>query len=243
MTAFEEIQRWHAALWRAGIAVDLAHPEADLSAYPVVFVPSLYLVTDAAAANLAAHVERGGTLVVGPWSGLVDAHDRVRPHPLPGALSALLGVAVEEVFPLPAGGAVRLDDGGEGRVWTEAAVAVEAETVARYVDGPAAGGPAVTRRGTGWYLTTRLTDPSLASILIRAAAEAGVTATLPGAPRGIEAVRRRHADGRAYLFLINHGDTAATVDAAGVDLLTGVSWPGPTTVEPGVVVVLREAGG
>lgn len=240
MDTFDEVRRWHAALWRAGIAADLAHPGADLSAYPVVFVPSLYLLTDAAAANLAGHVEGGGSLVVGPYSGLVDQHDRVRPAPLPGALSALLGIAVEEFFPLPAGGTVRLDSGAEGRVWTEAISPVTAEVLARYVDGPLPGAPAVTRRGTAWYLTTRLSDASLGDLLTRIAAEAGVTATLPGAPPAVEAVRRRHTDGRTYLFLLNHGDTAVEADAAGVDLLTGETWPGPVTVGPGGVAVLRE---
>jgi beta-galactosidase len=240
MTAFDEVRRWHEAFWRAGIAAEFAHPERDLSAYPLVIVPALYLVSDAAAANLAAHVARGGTLLVGPYSGIVDEHDHVRPAPLPGALAGLLGVAVEEFFPLPAGATVRLDDGAEAEVWTEAAAAVDAEILTRYADGPLPGAPALTRRGTAWYLTTRLTDRSLDALIGRLAEASGVSATLPGAPAGLEAVRREHVDGRSYLFLLNHGDTPAVAEAAGIDLLTGVRWDGPTTVEAGGVVVLRE---
>jgi beta-galactosidase len=240
MTAFDEVRRWHQALWRMGITADLADPEGDLSPYPVVLVPALYLVTDAAAGNLADHVGRGGTLVVGPYSGLVDEHDRVRPAPLPGALADLLGVAIEEFFPLPQGTTVALDDGTEGRVWTEALAAVDADVLVRYADGPLPGAPAVTRNGTAWYLTTRLTEGSLEGLLARICAGAAVTPALPGAPPEIEAVRRTHADGRSYLFLFNNGEAAAQADAAGVDLLTGDSWPGPTTVRAGGAVVLRE---
>jgi beta-galactosidase len=102
-----------------------------------------------------------------------------------------------------------------------------------------AGSPAVTRNREAWYVTTRLTDQSLDRLIAQVADAAGVAATLPGAP-SVEAVRRRHADGRSYLFLLNHGDAPAVVDARGVDLLTGDAWPGPTTVPAGRVVVLRE---
>jgi beta-galactosidase len=240
MTAFAEIRRWHAALWRAGLTADLAQPGADLSAYRMVVAPALYLLTDADAANLASYVETGGRLVVGPYSGLVDEHDHVRPAPLPGALAGPLGVRVEEFFPLPAGGTVTLEDGRTGTVWTEVVAPDGADVLTRYADGPVAGAPAVTRHGTAWYLTTRLADDDLSRQLADVAAAAGIEPTLPGAPPGLDAVRRAHADGRSYLFLLNAGDEAAEVDAAGVDLLTGASWPERTRVEPRGVVVLRE---
>jgi beta-galactosidase len=53
-------------------------------------------------------------------------------------------------------------------------------------------------------------------------------------------VRRRHDDGRAYLFLLNHRPAAATVAATGLDLLTGAHWPGRGTVPAGGAAVLRE---
>ena len=41
-----EGQEWYAALWDAGITVDVVPPDADLSSYAVVVVPSLYSCTD-----------------------------------------------------------------------------------------------------------------------------------------------------------------------------------------------------
>ena len=55
-------------------------------------------------------------------------------------------------------------------------------------------------------------------------------------------VRRRHPDGTAYLFLVNHADAPATVAATGTDLLTGADSSGEVTVPPGGVVVLRSSG-
>jgi beta-galactosidase len=125
-------------------------------------------------------------------------------------------------------------------VWTELVAPAGAEVVASYADGPVAGAPALTRHGTAWYLTTRLTDADLTDLLADVAAGAGAARTLPGAPAGLDAVRRVHPDGRSYLFLLNAADQPAEVDAAGVDLLTGASWPGPTPVDARGVVVLRE---
>jgi beta-galactosidase len=243
MTAFDEIRRWHAALWAGGVTADLAHPGADLSRYRFVVAPALYLVDDAAAENLAAYVAGGGTLLIGPYSGVVDERDRVRPAPMPGAFSDLLGVRVEEHFPLLADQSVRLDSGVTGRTWTELAHAGDADVVASYVDGPTAGGPAITRRrhgsGDAWYVGTRLVEEDLTHLLAELARAAGATLDVT-APAGVEAVRRRHADGRSYLFLINHGHQAARVDAAGTDLLTGTTWPERVEVGAGGVVVLRE---
>jgi beta-galactosidase len=243
MGTFDEVRRWHAVLWRAGVTADLAHPAQDLSGYRLVLAPALYLLDDASAANLSDYVTGGGTLVVGPYSGVVDEQDRVRPGGYPGALRDLLGIHVEEFFPLPAGATVGLDDGSTGQFWTEHARTAAAGVVASYADGPAAGCPAVTRRaaggGTAWYVGTRLIDADLGALL----AAAGATPQLPDAPAGLEAVRRTHPDGRSYLFLINHGRNAGTVAATGTDLLTGTAHDGRVPVPSGGVVVLRVPGG
>ncbi|MFZ5850512.1 MAG: beta-galactosidase [Actinomycetota bacterium] len=244
-----EVRRQHAALWRAGVTVDVRPPEADLSAYRLVLVPSLYLVTDAAAANLRRFVAGGGHALVTYFSGIVDEHDHIRLGGYPGAFRDLLGVRVEEFFPLPAGSTVRLDDGAQADQWTERVHLAGAAAVARYADGPVAGGPAVTRHPVGdgatqgavWYLSTRLAAPALADLLARVTREAGV-APAAAVPPGVEAVRRRHPDGRSYLFLVNHTEAAASIPAQGLDLWTGTSWPGPVTVPAGEVVVLRETG-
>jgi beta-galactosidase len=73
----ERADAFYEALYDRHLTVDFAHPEADLSVYPLVVVPALYLMTEAAGNNLTEYVENGGTLVVSYFSGIVDEHDAV----------------------------------------------------------------------------------------------------------------------------------------------------------------------
>ncbi len=133
--ARERADAFYEALYDRHLTVDFAHPEADLSAYPLVVVPALYLMTEAAGRNLKRYVENGGTLVVSYFSGIVDEHDAVHEGACPGALRDVLGLTVEEFSPLLADQRVRITgpDGSEltGDVWTEFVVPDGAETVGR----------------------------------------------------------------------------------------------------------------
>jgi beta-galactosidase len=246
LSYLELVRDHHAALWRRGITADLTHPTADLDRYGLVLVPSLYLVSDAAAANLRGYVEAGGHLVVQFFSGIVDQHDQVRLGGYPGAFRELLGVWVEELFPLPAGGSVRLDDGSTGSLWSELVHADEAEVLARYADGPVTGGPAVTRNGSAWYVSTRLAPGDLERLLARVCDHAGVAPVCGSVPpSGVEVVRRR-ARGQgaraSWLFAINHGDEPALLQASGLELLTGAEVAGRLALPAGAVAIVREDG-
>jgi beta-galactosidase len=239
MDTFDEVRRWYAALWRAGITADLAHPSADLSGYRAALIPALYLVSDGDAANIGAYLAGGGTVLVGPYSGVVDEHDRVRLGGYPGAFADLLGLWIEEFHPLLAGQTVRLSGGSQGRVWRELGRSTGAEVLESYLDGPVAGSPAITRHGRAWYVGTRLIDADLDRLVRTVCDGAGARPVLTGAAPGLESVRRRHPDGTTYLFLINHTTTTQTAAATGTDMLTGQENVGSTPVPPGGVVVLR----
>ncbi|MFJ5774022.1 beta-galactosidase [Streptomyces sp. NPDC093094] len=248
--ARERADVFYEALYDRHLTVDFAHPEADLSAYPLVAVPALYLMSEAAGANLRAYVEQGGTLVVSYFSGIVDEHDAVHEGACPGVLRDVLGLTVEEFSPLLQGERVRLTGPGgaelNGDVWTEFVVPRGAETVWTYADGLTAGHPAVTRHrlgeGTAWYLSTRLGAEGLDAVLARAFADAGVAARA-GLPRDVEVVRRTGEQG-SYLFAINHTATQAKVplETPGTELLTGERAAGRLAVPAGAVRVVRLDG-
>ncbi|MFJ6569206.1 beta-galactosidase [Streptomyces sp. NPDC091292] len=240
MTYTEVFRAWHRALWTTGLTCDVVPAPGD---HRLLLVPSLYAVSAATARALEDYAGRGGRLVVGPFSGLVDPDDRVHPGPYPGALRALLGLRVDEYLPLAAGRSVGLEDGSAGRLWAER-VLPDADTVveSRFTDGPAEGGPAVLRHGTTRYLATRPDDPSLLRLLPRWASEAGCAPPVRGSGGGVEVTRRTAPDGRSWLFAVNHTHDPAQLDARGVDLLTGATAPGTFTLLPGGVAVIREDG-
>ncbi|MGW5875171.1 beta-galactosidase [Nocardiopsis terrae] len=251
------VRQVHRVLWRSGRTVDLVRPDRPLPPVPLLVVSSLYLLSDEAAAHLTDYVERGGTLVVTPFSGIADPRGTVRTGGYPGALRDLLGVRVEELRPAPD---TELFDTGLGPVrgWTEAVRTTGAEAVAVHRSGPYAGEPVLTRNrrgaGSAWYLSVRLDDTALGALLAGVgAAGAGRDATAadlrpgPGSPLGsdpgVELVRRVEGS-LTWVFALNHGDAPYRVDPAGlglapgaVDLLTDAAAEGLTVRGGGVAVL------
>jgi beta-galactosidase len=217
----ERVEACFEPLFRANVTADFVPPDGDLSAYRLVVVPNLYLVSDAAAENLRRFVAGGGALVVSFFSGIVDPNDHVRPGGYPGALRDLLGLRVEDFAPLDAGEGVelRFAGGGEGRagLWSELITPQGAEVVATF----AGGEPAVLRngfgRGVAWYVGTAPEPETMRRVLQMALAAAGVEAAA-AVPDGVEAVRRGE-----LLFLLNHRieDVDVSVPSGSMELITG----------------------
>jgi beta-galactosidase len=236
----------HRALTAQGVGVDVVHPGADLSSYRLVVVPTLYLVSDATVAAVEASAGAGATVVVTYFSGIVDEHDHIRLGGYPGAFRELLGVRTTEFLPLLEHQRVRVEGLGDDPVtadtWAEDLELGGAEAIATYVDGPAAGLPAVTRRqvgsGSAWYVATRLDASGSDRLVERLVAESGVE-RLPGATPHVE-VTRRVGDDASWLFVINHSDEEATVATHGVELVSGRDVAGDLRVPAGGVAVVRE---
>jgi beta-galactosidase len=235
--------RAHRALWDAGVTVDFAHSEQELSRFPLVIAPALFLLSDRAAENLRRYVADGGTLLVQHASGYVDdrMHARLGGYPAE-PLREALGIRVEEYRPLRRDERISLSDGSHGTVWSESLRAEGAQTLAAYAEGMLAGSPALTRHrfgtGQGWYLSTRLDDAGYAALVARLLDEAGVGPEVPGLPAQVEAVIRHAPDGRRWRVLINHRPEPVLLPEPAHDLLTGSTL---SVLPPGGCAVLRTA--
>jgi beta-galactosidase len=240
LTYLGQVHAAHAALSDAGIATDVVRPGADLDGYRLIIVPALHLVSDADAALIARAVENGATALITFYSGVVDEQDRVRLGGYPGAFRDLLGIRSEEFAPLRHGQTVSLTDGTTGLVWSERLKTTDAEVVASFVDGPAAGVPAITRRahgeGAAWYLATQPVREDYRRLIAEIAASAGV-APMPGAGPEVEIIRRTGENG-SYLFVINHGAEDVEIAATGHDLVSDAPTTG--TVPAGAVRIIKE---
>lgn len=245
----ERVRAFYRRLWRDGVTIDFAHPSQDLSRYRLVVAPAQYMVSAGAAANLAGYVENGGTLLVSYFSGIVDDNDAVHEGGFGAPLADVLGVRIEEFLPLKEGSTCAVEWKAEAASWLTASAwqedieAVGAEVVGTYADGPGAGRPAITRHqygaGVGWYVSTRLDDDGLRTLMRTVYGDAGVEPA--GYPAGLEVVRRRGA-GVEFVVIINHRDDDVVVPISGVDLLTGGEATGAFTVAAGDVVVIRTPG-
>ncbi len=235
------LRAFHRSLFLRGVSVDMVHPSAPLEAYDLVLVCTLYAVSDADASNIAAAASAGATVLVTYFSGIVDQNDHVRLGGYPGAFRDLLGIRVEEFHPLLAGSQLKLSDGGVSSIWSEHVHLAGAEAVQTFAEYPLEGVPSLTRHaagsGTAWYLATFPDHAGIEALVDRLLAESGV-APAAAADAGVELVRRRADSGGSYLFAINHTRSAAAVEAAGIDLLTGSAFAG--TVEAGSVAVIAE---
>ena len=133
---------YYAALHRRNLGVDIVPPLADLAHYELVMAPGLYVLDEDAAANLRRYVQNGGTLLVTARSGVKDKTNTVVDLPLPGLLSELCGVEVDEYDTLPAGAGVPLEaempgliPAGEtlaGELWCDVLHPTTAQTLLRY---------------------------------------------------------------------------------------------------------------
>ncbi|QNS03176.1 beta-galactosidase [Streptomyces xanthii] len=238
----ELLRPWYAALHARGVTVDFVPPHADLTGRPLVLAPSLHLLRTADAERLTAYVRDGGHLVCGPFSGVVDEHDHIHDGGAPGPLAALLGVRVDEFWPVPDGESVPLASGARATLWTEWLETTGAEVLDTYTEGPLTGRPAVTRTthgsGTARYVSCHLPE-AIGTVLDPALAEAGIT---PNAqlPAGVETTVRVAESGTRYRFLLNHTDSAQDLPATGTDLLTGTPADGRLHLPPLGGAVLRE---
>ena len=240
----DRLHALHRALLDQGVGVDVVHPDSDLTGYRLILVPTLYIVTDAAAARLEAAVAGGATALVTYFSGIVDEHDHIRLGGYPGAFRDLLGIRVEEFTPLREGERVHLDDGSVGAVWSEDLQLAGAEAVATYVDGPVPGVPALTRNthgdGTAWYLATRLEQTGIDALAARLLAEANVDARRPTGRRlgGRPSPQRRtDAPGSSWSTTVT---SSSRCRVAGLDLVSARRTDGLLRLAAGGVAVVEE---
>lgn len=253
LDSMAETRLWYDALYRAGVTTDFRRSTDDLSGYRLVIVPMQYLVTDAGADAIAEFARAGGTVVITHFSGIVDENDQIRLGGYPGAYRELLGVRIEEFFPLHAEETIALSAFGSGTVFSELGRSEGAEVLAEYSAGPVAGSPAITRNdfgsGAAYYVGTSLGEPGVDELLGRVIRDAGIEVRYDGG-EDVEIVRR--SDGlREWVFVINHSAAEVTVDVSGVELsgveltgvelISGVELDEPLIVAAGGVAVVRLA--
>ena len=238
------------ALWARNVPVHVVavRGEYDLSAYKMVIVPAINLLSRTTAERLAAYVRSGGTLVVTARSGFKEESGQA-PGSAPGHLADILGVTVEEIDSQPAERAnqVQFVGGPVGRVpvrhWFEVLAPTSAQPLALYESDYYAGRPAATMRevdqGRAIYVGVLAEGDFYGALFDWLLPLLHVAPSLD-TPPGVEASVRSGPAGQV-LFLLNHNDGPATVSvpAGYVDALTGERASGQVGLEPRGVRILH----
>ncbi len=241
-----QLHDFYDAFRRAGISVDVAFPQSDLSAYRVVAAPALFVTDQTLADKLGAFVTNGGTLILTFRSGVKDEHNVVTNRTLPGAFAELAGVAIHEFDP-QLNEAQEVVGPGESRfparVWSDILEPTTAKVVATYGKGYYAGKAAVTENSVGkglvYYVGTGSTSPFFYDRLIARAAQKNALPLNAKLPQGVEVAARQKA-GTKILFVLNYTSNPQTVplDQAYHNALTGRTEPMDVQVLPYDVKVL-----
>ena len=208
------IMRYYNALYRAGVNIDIVNRKSNLARYKLVLAPDLSLMPDDTAHKLIKYVKNGGVLLADCRTGVKDCNNLCHERTLPGLLSPVLGINIEEYGALgpdtwyTVKGTAGLDGRYTAINYVDWVTPDGSETIAGYSDQwhmkPFS---AVTRndygKGKGWYVGTVLREESFYDSLIAKLLEDAGIRPLADPPDGVEASIRQ-GNGKKLLFLMNH---------------------------------------
>ena len=239
-----------------GCAVGCVHPSDDLSGLGLYIIPHWAIFNPDWLPALTAWVERGGVLVIGARTASKDLRNHVIFEPLPGLLSALAGVTVEEYGKQNAPDERPLwayFNAGEHhtRHWYEVLAPMSgsgAESIAtwngRHLDGKWAVSLRKVGQGAVIYAGTYLTADFLAALLPDIEQITSIPQLWPFAPEGVQVSCRKGEtpDSSEIWFFINTSDAPQVIEQVpneGVDLLTGEAAQAPLRLEVNGVAVIQ----
>eukprot|EP01137_Pigoraptor_chileana_P025954 Opistho-2@96219 len=229
----ELVYIFYCALRRIGLSVDIVSPDADLSVYPVVVVPSSPIVGEHLAAQLAAHP---GHVLLGPRTGCKTRDFQIPATLAPGAgVQRSLPVRVVRVESLRAGMSVGVTGHGglsaRAGVWAEWVVPIDStdaspvDETARFDDGRPAIVANTNAAGGRCHYVAFYPDVAFLSGYVRALlAESAVNAGSGALAASLRLRRRGNV-----MFAFNYDTTCNAVAPApaGAQFLVGSRYLAP----------------
>ena len=248
MQYFDTVNMHYRSLWQLGVNVDFRDERecTDLSRYQLVICPMLFMLKESFAQKLRAFVEKGGTLLMTWFSGVVDESGLAWLGGAPHGLVDVLGVRATELdalFPDDVQALV-MNDGRRFaiRELCEIPEMHGAETLGVYAEDFYGGMPCLTKNrfgnGTAYYLAAKTEQAALDAIYAALAQELALPRALTDAlPEGVIATERGGA-----IFLQNYSGKAQQVTLSGAytDLLTGAGVSGTFEIGVNGVMVLKK---
>ncbi|MGF3105033.1 beta-galactosidase [Rossellomorea sp. DUT-2] len=207
----EEVLRLYEPFHKQNTMIDVLKYDQDFSQYKVVLVPVPQLMDDRLTARLEEFTKNGGTVIVSYRAGVKDKDNNlVFGKMIPGGLSPLLGIEVEESESLHEGQAVPVVSTDSGRTtiaeyWRDLVNPITAKSLYHYDDAFYNEYACVTENefGTGkaYYIGAGI-EKEIMDVLARKITSDTNIETLETNP-GVEVVTRT-VEAKTYQVIINH---------------------------------------
>lgn len=223
-----------------------------LTDFRVVIVPAMYVLTAETAANLERFAAQGGIVVFTARTGVKDEYNLVVNTKLPGLVSQMAGVEIDDYVSLPidADSQIQFDHPDLAETYTVSAWAdlltpTSAQTIAWYASDYYNGQSAVTvnRFGAGKviYVGAFGEEPFYADLTRLILGMADIEPILETVD-GVEVAQRWQGD-RRLMFVLNHVDEAQTVvlEDTYKDLISGEVLRGEVQLAPYDVRIMISA--
>src|SRR4030043_222943 len=180
----EVVRQMHRAAFRNNIGVDFVLAEnADFTGYDLLFVPPLYVASDALLRKISDFVKNGGHVIMSVKSGFCDENSVVRHIKAPGPLREACGFYYQE-FLIASSVPLKDDpfkvglDKNAARTWIEFLIPETAKPLAAYDDPFFGKYPAITEnkygKGSLIYEGCLVSDEIQSALVLRKAAETGL---------------------------------------------------------------------
>ncbi|KKI89207.1 beta-galactosidase [Bacillus sp. SA1-12] len=236
----QTLQQHYRTFWEQDIPVDVITKEQDFSAYKLLIVPMLYLVSEETIARLKSFAANGGTLVMTYISGIVNEHDITYTSGWHTDLQEMFGmkpVETDTLYPNDKNYVRYQNETYQLRDYATVIDVGSATVEGIYQEDFYANTPAVTshsyQQGKTYYIGARLDDSFHRHFYHELINELSLQANIPVRHcQGVSVQVRRDAE-KDYLFVMNFTEEKQPVvfEAVVTDLVTGEQLKGEVTLD------------
>lgn len=237
----DTILEHHKAFWRLGINTDLIDMTCDISKYKIVVAPMLYMFRPGYTDRVREFVKNGGTFILTYFSGVVNESDLCFLGGMPGEITDVMGIRVEEIDALQDGRFNTVKKGN--KIWTatelcELSHLCGAEALAVYDSDFYKGMPVLTvnnyGNGKAYYIAAKMEQGFLDEFYEELVDKCDVSRAMNVKFPFAMTANKRIGENKDFIFLQNYNNQIGEVelDREYYDIIEEKTVSGKITMKP-----------